>query len=103
MRSASAPRASTRRAPAPCSRRVRFSGVSSATTRPLLMMTTRPQVIETSGRMWVERMTVWLPAKERMSSRVSMICFGSRPAVGSSRMSTSGLWRIAWARPTRWR
>jgi len=29
--------------------------------------------------------------------------FGSRPAVGSSRMSTSGLWMMAWARPTRWR
>jgi hypothetical protein len=34
-----------------------------------------------------------------MSWRVSMICFGSRPAVGSSRIRTSGLWMIAWARP----
>ena len=36
-----------------------------------------------------------------ISSRVSMICFGSRPAVGSSRISTSGLWMSACARPTR--
>src|SRR5439155_8785897 len=37
------PRTSTRSAPAPRRRRVRFSGVSSATTLPLLMITTRPQ------------------------------------------------------------
>ena len=38
---------------APRSLAVRLSGVSTATTRPLLMMTTRWQVCETSGRMWV--------------------------------------------------
>ena len=43
-----------------------------------------------------------LPKSQRRS-RVSMICFGSRPAVGSSRMSTSGSWMSACARPTRCR
>ena len=42
----------------PRSRAVRLCGVSSATTRPLLMMTTRSQVCDTSGRMWVLRMIV---------------------------------------------
>ncbi len=41
------------------------------------------------------RMMVWSPASFSMSSRVSMICLGSRPAVGSSSTSTSGLWMIA--------
>ena len=87
----------------PRSRAVRFAGVSTATTRPLLMMTTRSQVCDTSGRMCVLRTIVCVPASSLMSWRVSMICFGSSPAVGSSRMSTSGLCRIACARPTRWR
>ena len=63
----------------------------------------RPQTMETSGRMCVESTTVWSPPRPRISSRVSMICLGSSPAVGSSRMRTSGLLRMAWARPTRWR
>ena len=50
--------------------------MSTATTRPLLMMTTRWQVCDTSGRMCVLRMIVWSPASSLMSSRVSMICFG---------------------------
>ena len=78
-------------------------GVSTATTRPLLMMTTRWQVCETSGRMCVLRTIVCEPPRSRMSWRVSMICFGSRPAVGSSRISTSGLWMMACASPTRCR
>jgi hypothetical protein len=32
----------------------RFSVVSRASMRPLLMMMTREQVISTSGKMWVE-------------------------------------------------
>ena len=87
----------------PRSRAVRLSGVSTATTLPLLMMTTRWQVCETSGRMWVLNTTVWLPPSSLISCRVSMICFGSRPAVGSSSTSTSGLWMRAWASPTRCR
>ena len=34
-------------------------------------------------------------------SRIEIICLGSRPAVGSSRMRTSGLWMMACASPTR--
>ncbi len=67
------------------------------------MMTTRWHVCATSGRMCVLSTIVWLPASSLMSWRVSIICFGSRPAVGSSSTSTSGLCRIAWASPTRWR
>jgi hypothetical protein len=37
------------------------------------MITTRPQVIETSGRMWVDRMIVWSPPRPLISSRVSML------------------------------
>ena len=36
-----------------------------------------------------------------ISSRTSCFWFGSRPSVGSSRISTGGSCRIAWARPTR--
>ena len=44
-----------------------------------------------------------MPARLLIRSRVSLICLGSRPAVGSSSIKTSGLWMMAWARPTRWR
>ena len=37
-----------------------------ATMAPLLMMTTPPHTMDTSGRMCVERMTVWLPASDLM-------------------------------------
>src|SRR5579859_1145125 len=88
---------------APLRRRSRFSGVSSATTRPLEMMTIREQVAATSGRMWVLKMTVCSPPNDLIRWRTSMICFGSRPLVGSSRMSTGGSPSSAWASPTRWR
>jgi hypothetical protein len=44
-------------------------------------MTTRPQVIETSGRMCVDRMMVWSPPSPLISSRVSMICLGQAHAL----------------------
>src|SRR3989304_4346861 len=44
-------------------------------------------------------MMVWSPARLRMSERVSLICLGSKPAVGSSRISTSGLGIMAWGQP----
>src|SRR6266481_739149 len=77
--------------------------VSSATTLPCEMIRTRWQVATTSGRMWVERMMVCLPASDLISSRTSMIWAGSRPIVGSSRISTSGSLSSAWASPTRCR
>ncbi|MOA48884.1 hypothetical protein D3C78_1716920 [compost metagenome] len=76
-------------------------GVPSAATWPRLMISTREQVLCTSGRMWVLRMTVWSVASSRIKSRIWMICVGSRPLVGSSRISTGGLWIRAWAMPTR--
>src|SRR6266446_6511227 len=77
--------------------------VSSATTLPCEMISTRWQVATTSGRMWVERMMVCLPASDLISSRTSMIWAGSSPTVGSSRISTSGSLSSAWASPTRCR
>src|SRR6266853_413197 len=74
-----------------------------ATMRPWLMMTMPSHTIDTSGRMCVERITVCWPASERISARISAICRGSSPMVGSSRISTSGSPSRAWASPTRCR
>src|SRR5215471_2049175 len=98
---APATRTSTRAAGKTCS--TSSVSVPCATMRPRLMMITPSHTIDTSGRMCVDRMTVCWPASERMSARISAICFGSRPMVGSSRISTSGSPRSAWASPTRWR
>ncbi len=87
--------------PSHCWRRV--SGVPWAMMRPRSMIITRWQRSSTSGRMWVESSSVRSRPRSRMRSRMAMICLGSRPTVGSSRISTSGSWRIAVARPTRWR
>ena len=66
------------------------AGVSSATIRPRSIMTTRSQIAVASERIWVLRIRVCEPAKPRMTSRISIICLGSRPAVGSSRIKTGG-------------
>ena len=57
----------------------------------------------TSDRMWELRMTVCFLPRPRIISRISMICLGSRPTVGSSRMITWGFPKMAWAMPTRCR
>ena len=44
-----------------------------------------------------------LSPRAAMSARISSICMGSRPTVGSSSMTVSGSPRSAWAMPTRWR
>ena len=41
--------------------------------------------------MWLDKSTVCSPRRSRMSLRISTICTGSRPEVGSSRMSSAGL------------
>src|ERR1035437_6416214 len=87
----------------PRRRLVRLVTVSMATSLPRSMMMTCSQECSTSERMWVLRMMVCSPASDLSSSRISMICLGSRPEVGSSRIRTGGLWMMAWARPTRWR
>ena len=101
--SSGAPLRSTRTAGLPIQLWRRLSGVPSATIRPRSMITTRSQSSSTSGRMWVESSRVcWRPSS-RISSRIEMICRGSRPTVGSSSTSTRGLCRMAVASPTRWR
>src|ERR1035437_4731006 len=99
------PAASTSSATASAPRRrlVRVATESMATSLPRSMMMTCSQECSTSERMWVLRMMVCSPASDLSSSRISMICLGSRPEVGSSRIRTGGLWMMAWARPTRWR
>ena len=47
----------------PAIRRCKFSGVSDASTRPSNMISTRPHIISTSGKMCVEINTVCLPAR----------------------------------------
>ena len=79
------------------------AGEPLAMSLPWLMMSTWSQTSCTSERMWELRMTVWSPDRLRIRSRISMICLGSRPTVGSSRMMTSGKPSRAWARPTRCR
>ena len=69
--------------------------------RPRLMMSTRSHTAAISGRMCELRMTVCSRPRLRMSDRVSMICWGSRPMVGSSRISTGGFATMACATPTR--
>ena len=46
-------------------------------------------------------MTVWLRLRDLIRLRISIIWLGSKPTVGSSRISTSGLPISAWAMPTR--
>ena len=52
---------------------------------------TLSQVISTSLRMCVESRIVCCWPSSRIKLRVERICVGSRPAVGSSRISTGGI------------
>ena len=51
--------------------------------------------------MCVDRMTVFSVPIRLINSLISMICEGSRPVVGSSRIRMSGSWIIVIASPTR--
>jgi hypothetical protein len=53
-------------------------------------LATRVATRSISLRMWEVTRIAWRAASARISSRSSMICRGSRPLVGSSRISTSG-------------
>ncbi len=77
------------------------AGVSSATNLPSLMIIARVQTACTSSKMCVERMMTLSRAMSRMRRRISIFCVGSRPSVGSSRISTAGSCKIACAMPTR--
>lgn len=79
----------------PATRCWRLSMGSSATSCPLLMMTTRLQSCWTSCMMCVLKMTVFSCPRSLMSCRISTSWLGSSPEVGSSRMSTSGLCSMA--------
>src|SRR5207249_10132689 len=74
----------------PTSRRKRSSrsvadcGLSSATTFPLTITTTRSHNSAASCRMCVDNSTAALSRSVRMTRRVSTIWRGSRPIVGSS-------------------
>ena len=57
--------------------------------RPPEMMPTRSQIASTSGRMWVEKKTVFpCDLREKMMSRTSLRPTGSRPLIGSSSTSS---------------
>ena len=79
------------------------SGVPCAMSLPCAMMSTRSQMACTSLRIWLDRMTVCVLPRSWMRARISIICAGSRPTVGSSRMMTLGAPSSAAAMPTRWR
>jgi hypothetical protein len=70
----------------------------TATSLPLCITTTWLQVCSTSASRWLEITTVRpVAAYRRSTSRISAICSGSRPLVGSSRTSSSGSPSIDWA------
>ena len=64
----------------------RFCGVSKATRLPCAMISTLSQMACTSLRMCELKMTVWVCPSSWIRSRISMICKGSRPTVGSSKI-----------------
>ena len=70
---------------------------------PWLMISTRSQICCASDRMCVDSRTVRSRPSSWMMRRTSMICAGSRPMVGSSRIRTSGWCSSACASPTRCR
>ena len=104
-------RGSTRRAAARASspnvivtlrraRRVSSATVSTASSRPSLMIATRSQMRCTSARLCEERKTVLPASRSSPASSRNVSCIsGSSPLVGSSRISSSGSWNIAWIRP----
>src|SRR5690606_31161964 len=74
---------------------------STRTSRPSRMMATRWHSRCTSLRMWEEKNTVAPRSRSSRSRSKNSCCMrGSRPPVGSSRMSRRGLCRSAWMMPT---
>ena len=67
------------------------SSVPVSTVRPSRMMVIRSQSASTSARMWLDSSTVRSPRRfsSRMTSRNTSSISGSRPEVGSSRISSS--------------
>ena len=76
--------------------------VPLVTTRPACMTMTWEQVSSTSASRWLETTTVRpVDAYRCRIGRIAAIWGGSRPLVGSSSTSTSGIPSIAWAMPRR--
>ena len=74
--------------------------VSSAASLPPRTMATRSQTRSTSERMCEERNTVRPSSRASRSTCRKVSCTrGSRPVVGSSRMSRAGWWKSACTRP----
>ena len=80
-----------------------LSGVSLATSFPWEMIIICPHTARTSESMWLLSMTVRCSPSSCIKSRISIICLGSSPTVGSSSITASGEPSSAWAMPTRWR
>ena len=76
--------------------------VPSATTLPRAMTPSREQISSAWESMWVEKRT-HLPARANdwTASSTVRVTMGSRPVVGSSRISTGGSWTTARASETR--
>ena len=73
-------------------------------TLPRSTMATWSQVRSTSSRRWEDSMTVRPSStRPRIMSRISCMPAGSRPFIGSSRMSSWGSPNRHAARPRRWR
>ena len=82
---------------------MRSAGLPSSWSRPLASTAMRGHRSATSSTMWVERMTTTLSPISASRLRKRLRSSGSRPAVGSSTMISSGLPISAWAMPKRCR
>ena len=82
----------------------RCSSESTTTSRPRRRIATRCATRSTSESVCEERNTV-RPCAATSSSSAWKLCWtsGSRPAIGSSRISSSGSCMNAWIRPSFWR
>ena len=84
--------------------RSRASSRSCRTSRPRSRTPTRVHSCSISASRWLDRKMVVPPGlSASSSSRISWMPCGSRPLVGSSRMSSRGRRISAAARPSRWR
>ena len=78
-----------------------FSGLSLTIILPSLIMIISLHTALTSCMIWELNKIVCFSLKSRIKSRISKICFGSSPTVGSSKIRISGSPTIAPAIPTR--
>ena len=77
------------------------SVVPWAMIRPSFIIAFLEAMYSTSDTMWVEMSTIRSEANSDRRLRKRTLSPGSSPLVGSSRISTSGSFKRAWAMPTR--